>query len=379
MKTEKRTVIVLGNGFDMALGMKTSYKSFRKSRFWPFKNSKDGLAYFLNLKTEKNNWFDLEQLLAEYAEQKYKEHDNSFCELDKENFFILSERLKEFIADRENRVRISRKNKIITKFIDILLEYNEQYNPFDHETIIFSFNYTDLNTLITKVTGRVSNIDYYHIHGSIKNNDIIIGVDDAVKFDPKYDFLRKVSNPSYHSSILFNSLIHADDVIVFGHSLGKNDYHFFQHFFEIHSDVKKIKPDEDCSTTIFTKDQQSRMDILHNLRMMNGSKNNQLFALNNLKFIFTEGDKSTFYQWLDDIYIEDSAREDFKDDEYMEILHQLLEELPKSLSSRLGELDEREILTEIRKDFLRNYLRDRLNEKWQSIMQGDSQIADIQP
>lgn len=121
MKTEKRTVIVLGNGFDMALGMKTSYKSFRKSRFWPFKNSKDGLAYFLNLKTEKNNWFDLEQLLAEYAEQKYKEHDNSFCELDKENFFILSERLKEFIADRENRVRISRKNKIITKFIDILL------------------------------------------------------------------------------------------------------------------------------------------------------------------------------------------------------------------------------------------------------------------
>ena len=153
----------------------------------------------------------------------------------------------------------------------------------------------------------------------------------------------------------------------------------FQHFFEIHSDVKKIKPDEDCSITIFTKDQQSRMDILHNLRMMNGSKNNQLFALNNLKFIFTEGDKSTFYQWLDDIYIEDSAREDFKDDEYMEILHQLLEELPKSLSSRLGELDEREILTEIRKDFLRNYLRDRLNEKWQSIMQGDSQIADIQP
>lgn len=32
----KYRILIIGNGFDLDLGMKTSYKDFFNSRFWPF-------------------------------------------------------------------------------------------------------------------------------------------------------------------------------------------------------------------------------------------------------------------------------------------------------------------------------------------------------
>ena len=67
------SLLILGNGFDKDLGMKTAYRDFAESTFWPFTNlsNKDqgSLACFLNERKEDvNTWFDLEELLAEFAQ-----------------------------------------------------------------------------------------------------------------------------------------------------------------------------------------------------------------------------------------------------------------------------------------------------------------------
>lgn len=73
----KEILVILGNGFDLALGMKTSYRNFYEQKeFWPFgKKENDtnirirhmtGLDSFLD-KNMQENWYNLENLLADYA------------------------------------------------------------------------------------------------------------------------------------------------------------------------------------------------------------------------------------------------------------------------------------------------------------------------
>ena len=57
----KRT-LVIGNGFDLDAGMKTSYSDFARSKFWPFSDAKqyegfDTLAYVLNEKSNLNTYW----------------------------------------------------------------------------------------------------------------------------------------------------------------------------------------------------------------------------------------------------------------------------------------------------------------------------------
>lgn len=70
MTGPRRIVLILGNGFDLDLGLETSYKDFWKSEFCP-KDYPAPLIHHLNQRWEKNidavKWYDLEnELLAYY-------------------------------------------------------------------------------------------------------------------------------------------------------------------------------------------------------------------------------------------------------------------------------------------------------------------------
>ena len=76
------SILIIGNGFDLDLGIKTKYIDFANSEYWPFKErfsfEENTLPYFLN--SHKNNvetWFDLEELLAKFA------RDNSILSKEK--------------------------------------------------------------------------------------------------------------------------------------------------------------------------------------------------------------------------------------------------------------------------------------------------------
>ena len=99
---------------------------------------------------------------------------------------------------------------------------------------IYSFNYTDLNRVVRQFElPEMSNIEY--VHGCLSDCSAILGINDEVDtIDGAYDFMRKSFNPHYSSHPVGFDLRDADEVVFFGHSLGDNDYHYFQTFFKLH-------------------------------------------------------------------------------------------------------------------------------------------------
>lgn len=70
MKKKYGTSLIIGNGFDLNLGMVTDYRSFFKKlkadRFFT-KHTNNPLLQFINAKGEKEKWYDFEGIIQEYA------------------------------------------------------------------------------------------------------------------------------------------------------------------------------------------------------------------------------------------------------------------------------------------------------------------------
>ena len=65
---EYDSILIIGNGFDLNLGLKTSYQNFIASHV--FKNLVDGnnqLCKYLNNQNELNRWIDIENELKKYS------------------------------------------------------------------------------------------------------------------------------------------------------------------------------------------------------------------------------------------------------------------------------------------------------------------------
>lgn len=109
--------------------------------------------------------------------------------------------------------------------------------------------------------------------------------------------MRKSFNPHYSSHPVSYDLKMADEVVFFGHSLGDNDYHYFQSFFR-HQCEENLAPEEKRTITIFTKDENGRMAIMRTLHKMNDGKTSLLFQNNILNIFCTaDGESSAFSEW----------------------------------------------------------------------------------
>lgn len=70
MKKKYGTSLIIGNGFDLNLGMVTDYRSFfnkLNSDDFFAKHANNPLLQFINAKGEKENWYDFEGIIQEYA------------------------------------------------------------------------------------------------------------------------------------------------------------------------------------------------------------------------------------------------------------------------------------------------------------------------
>lgn len=353
---KKDVLVILGNGFDLALGLKTSYQHFYNSPLWPFEpetvKKKQHLSRLLGvipmlpnyklLSTYLNshmfkNWYNLERILTDYA-SSYKRNKfldfaniflkdnvtyqalinnsdsitglpvismNSYYNRDEfyghlrlinlQEFLLLKHSLFLYIQKEQEEFLYNANVNKENKAARFLRKIYEKRSP-----IIYSFNYTDL-TRMAKHMG-IYHVVCTHVHGSIKDKNIILGTEENINNRPEYDFLKKMNAPSYKSTNLYYDLMNSKDVIFFGHSLGDSDYPYFKHFFEVHSDENKTDIKNKCNITIITANSESKNDILSKIRTMNNGRNNQLFALNNLQFIRIidddSGEKSNFEGWI---------------------------------------------------------------------------------
>ena len=99
-----------------------------------------------------------------------------------------------------------------------------------------------------------------------------------------YDFLQKSFDINYNPPTIVYDLMEADDIIIFGHSLGKNDNQYFKAFFE-----KQSSPSNPTKKkiTIFTKDEKSEIAIKRSLNEMTNYNLTSLYSLNDLRIIKT--------------------------------------------------------------------------------------------
>ena len=317
-------VFIIGNGFDLDLGLPTKYSDFAASKYWPVdKNnirvndeklpSNSGVIRLYHtthtptleeaVETAKNRetWFDLEQELLNYAKQYDSKHPNyNYFNREKpyeiknnvDFFNKLRSSLNDYILEVQSNHTI-KKECIACDVLKAVI--NNGY--FDN---IYSFNYTDLNA-ISKMLGATADIKYIHLHGNVTDKTSILGVDET-ELRKGYESFHKSSSRYYRSHDIYNSLTSAEEIVIFGLSFGSIDYSYFDMFFKQLSEGESIKEEKKKYITVFTKDDNSRLSIISNLRNM-GINIQRLYAQSHFQIICTsdDGEKkelSDFYNRL---------------------------------------------------------------------------------
>lgn len=352
MAKPRKIVLILGNGFDLDLGLKTSYKDFWKSEFCP-KDYPAPLIHHLNQRWPDNleavKWYDLENELLNYyneishsrripdvitqeekifivnvnpaylsygVDQQYYEAANSLLQkgILKENPRFVPQYIMPYRDDLMES-SICRDRKALQSIKEGLCQYlrNLGYPKDESKTIafqvlafldteaiggcfvtVYSFNYTRV-----QLNGRAPDAAIIHyMHGSCSDGKIIIGTRDDKEYDTNYDFLQKSFDPSFNPPALVADLQDADEVIIFGHSIGENDRQYFKAFFTQQTSYTNTRRKD---ITIFTRNSDSELQIKRSLQGMTDGNLSTLFGLNNLQIIKTgelEEDQRKLYDFL---------------------------------------------------------------------------------
>jgi hypothetical protein len=226
---EKYThVIIIGNGFDLNQGLKTSYSDFIKSKEFLSILDNNSLANYLNEKHELKNWIDIENELKEYSKLF---DDSDECQTD---FVSMTKALKDYLLNiPDQKIDISKPSYKLIKLLK------------DTKFLIIDFNYTKTTKNILKEIG-ISDEEIEQrlikVHNSIDDDEIIFGVEDSARIKQDHVFLRKAFYKSYKAIKVNKLLENISELIIFGYSLGETDHMYFEQFFRDCSRVMSNDP-----------------------------------------------------------------------------------------------------------------------------------------
>lgn len=287
------SVLILGNGFDLDLGIRTKYIQFADDNdYWPFKESlsfeEDSLPFFLNKhKSQVDTWFDLEELLACYASEN-KDLSKEKISQAKQDFSILSRALKEYLIKQEDTF-VERMNnsmghaKRMTPAHRVLQLFLEK-----RVRSIYTFNYTNTYRIANQLILNFEGV-FNHVHGSTLEDNIILGAGDQRQIKDVFFEFHKSASPFYKSNNLVEDLNNADEVYIFGHSLGKNDHDYFSEFFKMASKTvhRPFVPDK-IKIRIFTFDDNSEIELKKQLMTLTENHLIGLYAHSDFKILKTD-------------------------------------------------------------------------------------------
>lgn len=218
-------ILIIGNGFDINLGLKTSYSDFVNSKeFKSILNIGNYLADDLEGKHNLQKWIDVENELKLYSKsQNILEAAEQF----RADFSVVQTTLKNYLAtlsyDNLN------KSTYAYKLLEIIK--NEDF-------LLLDFNYTQTTKTILLELGISQNeIDerLIKVHGSVQDGEIIFGVEDQADIKPKHVFLRKAYNQNFKATNVIDNLENLKELYIIGHSLGETDHMYLNNFFTTYS------------------------------------------------------------------------------------------------------------------------------------------------
>ena len=257
-----KTLLVIGNGFDLDIGLKTSYEDFIRTNYIKGDEctSSNELIKSIVEKYKKANWIDIEAFLKEYA-VKYNDTE---IEIDRD----IPNEFYELRKDLNNYMYVDKYPSNKYNWLGRYMYYKDSVaarllNILPDNMVIFTFNYTDMMPVISylnevnessgrKIVIKEENIK--HVHGKVsasfqdKDIPIILGIDDDVTV--KEDFVCMKKRFKAMPGIV-EALSQSEHVIFFGLGFGVCDRPYFRKFF---SDVQKK---HDKRISIFTNDDGS--------------------------------------------------------------------------------------------------------------------------
>ena len=296
-------VVILGNGFDLNLGLKTSYESFLKSGIDELR-SNEILDFFefmkhnlnvLKIKVEsipfdKNiNWSNIEHNLALCSR-----YPNANIEDLKKAY----DNLKKFL---NHYIELEHK-KLNPQFYPNSAAYNFARevctNP-KEDLLVLTFNYTKTAKIIFNEVGfNRKNLNVQHIHGEVGENgkNIVFGVNDSEDIKPEHKFLRKANYTDSSKLKYINYMENAKNIFFFGHSLGATDHSYFDSFFKHLSSQNRNSARKNL--VFFYFDQDSLFEIKHELNILTQSNLTKLLQYHEVKFVPMEENKMYFIRDL---------------------------------------------------------------------------------
>jgi len=223
-----KRIFILGNGFDLNLGLKTSYSHFIESTNFQAYRSKTSnhnyysLAEHLQQVSQASSWVDIEIELAKYsashADSRFLYEYHSLCGA-----------LSDYLSVQQSDS--IKKNTAAHRL------FLENYRN-DDEIEVITFNYTNtaerLLQEIFPFTYEENEKPYSitYVHGSISQKNIIFGVDDSHKIAKDHIKIRKTTHENFSGHVIKNALFeYADEIHFFGVSLGETDHMYFREYF----------------------------------------------------------------------------------------------------------------------------------------------------
>lgn len=276
-----KPLVILGNGFDLNLGLRTSYRHFIESTECKSLLSKGNNYIIKTILTRFNlyNWVDVEEDLKRIA-KSHKDMGAKF----KSDYTEIVSALAHYLYDLQCNSKLA-ENTIAGKLLKLISDY-------PHEFDVFSFNYTELDCLCRKLNYH-DDVIYSHVHGGLDNQRIILGFEDDVNDIEEHSYMIKSFNPNYSSRHLRQKLRDAKEIIIFGHSLGSTDYQYFSEFFKSKSRTG-LPISESVRLSIITASENSKIELMKQLKIMNANRTNFLLDQNDVKFYYTSDFKVSF-------------------------------------------------------------------------------------
>lgn len=281
-------VLFLGNGFDLDLGLPTKYSDFASetniewleltknfeqlySQLYKEETINASLLTQLIEVSRNDYWFDVEKEIYKYV-LNHKRPTPELIGLVRNQY----ERFKYYFSNYLNRI-------ISSTIINPQSLANVLFNRLVKSNIcstICTFNYTDCFDLCS--CHKRDGLKYMPIHGSLKNNNIILGCRAPHnQIEYAFDFLSKSTEvPSNLLQISTNYTI-ANEVIVFGHSLNLMDSCYFSELFDANNN------NSDKILTIICKNTESERLIVENINEWSNFSETHIDC--DVQFIHTDG------------------------------------------------------------------------------------------
>jgi hypothetical protein len=250
-----KVVVVVGNGFDLDLGFKTSYRDFVNSDLFQtllienHPNSYDvepeysrdmniypnGLADYIKKEEEYKNWVDLEECIKEYCIEQGTPLSSEIIsrEVNAVKYFLYK-----FISKIPRDIdAFSYYNKISYKILCALVDVKADFE-------IWSFNYTYSCELLLEKLGYTNDMvkaKIHYVHSSLfeaeSNNklSLVLGCNyskEVAAICPSIIKNDMIPNYKRLKNQFDTHLMEAENIIFIGHSMGSTDRQYFKQMLE---------------------------------------------------------------------------------------------------------------------------------------------------